>query len=95
MVTQELLEAAKLRVRKTRSDALDEDIKQLCEVAIADLKRIGVSDNYLSDCTNPLIRGAVLTYVKANYGRPTDSEKLMLAYDMFLTKIKGSRRYYG
>lgn len=95
MVTQELLEAARLRVRKTQKDVLDKDVEQHCEVAIADLKRIGVSDKYLSDCTDPLIRGAILTYVKANYGSNPDREKIMLAYDMFLTKIKGSRRYYG
>lgn len=91
MVTQELLNAAKLRLRKTRSDILDEDVKQLCEVAIADLKRIGVADKHLSDIADPLIKEAVLTYANANYGNNPDREKLMLSYDMILTKIKGGR----
>ena len=74
MVKEDLLNAAKTRVRKTRSNVLDDDIKQLAEVAIADLKRIGVSDKFLSDCADPIIREAVLTYVNANYGSNPDSE---------------------
>lgn len=88
---QELLKAAKLRLRKTRSDILDEDIQQLCEAAIADLKRIGVADKYLSATADPLIKEAILTYVNANYGSNPDREKLMISYDMILTKIKGGR----
>ena len=89
MVTPELLNAAKVRVRKSASDVLDEDIKQLAEVAICDLERIGVSPVYLAACTDPLIREAVLTYVNANYGANPDREKLMSSYDMLLIKIKG------
>lgn len=93
MVKEDLLNAAKMRVRKTRSNVLDDDIKQLAEVAIADLKRIGVSDKFLSDCADPIIREAVLTYVNANYGSNPDREKLMASYDMLLTKIKGGKYF--
>ena len=93
MVKEDLLNAAKTRVRKTRSNVLDDDIKQLAEFAIADLKRIGVSDKFLSDCADPIIREAVLTYVNANYGSNPDSEKLMASYDMLLTKIKGGKYF--
>ena len=93
MVKEDLLNAAKMRVRKTRSNVLDDDIKQLAEVAIADLKRIGVSDKFLSDCADPIIREAVLTYVNANYGSNPDSEKLMASYNMLLTKIKGGKYF--
>lgn len=93
MVKEDLLNAAKTRVRKKRSNVLDDDIKQLAEVAIADLKRIGVSDKFLSDCADPIIREAVLTYVNANYGSNPDSEKLMASYDMLLTKIKGGKYF--
>lgn len=93
MVTPQLIEAAKLRVRKSQSNYLDDDIVSLCEVAIADLKRIGVDDKFLSDCADPLIREAVLTYVKANYGNNPDSERLMFSYNMLLTKIKGGRYF--
>ena len=86
----ELLSAARLRLRKKKIDALDSDIRQLIEAAVTDLERIGVKEEYL-DCSDPLIREAVLTFVNANYGSNPDSEKLMRAYDMFLTKIKGGK----
>jgi len=47
----------------------------------------------LSDCADPIIREAVLTYVNANYGSNPDSEKLMASYDMLLTKIKGGKYF--
>lgn len=93
MVSEDLLTAAKLRVRKTKSNALDEDIKQLAAVAIADMKRIGVSERFLSDCSDPLIRETVLTFVNANYGNNPDSEKLLAVYDMLLIKIKGGKYF--
>ena len=92
MVTQELIAAAKLRIRKSSTNVLDEDVKQLAETAICHLKRTGVADKYLS-ATDALIREAVLTYVNANYGSNPDREKLMQAYDMLLIKIKGGK--YG
>ena len=93
MIKEELLAAAKLRVRKASSNILDDDIKHLATVAIADLKRIGVSDKFLSDCADPIIREAVLTYVNANYGKNPDSEKLMNSYNMLLIKIKGGKYF--
>ena len=38
MKKEELIAKAKLRVRKTSKDILDEDVGQLVEVALADLK---------------------------------------------------------
>lgn len=93
MITESLLRSAKIRVRKLSDNILDEDIKQLAEVALADLERIGVKKEILTDCTDPIIREAVLTFVDANYGSNPDREKLMSSYNMFLTKIKGSGKY--
>lgn len=93
MITQELLSAAKLRLRKTQSNILDGDIEQLAEVAIADLKRIGVSDRFLTDCADPIVKEAVLTYINANFGNNPESERLTTSYNMLLTKIKGGRYF--
>lgn len=93
MITQELLSAAKLRLRKTQSNILDGDIEQLAEVAIADLKRIGVSDRFLTDCADPIVKEAVLTYINANFGNNPESERLTVSYNMLLTKIKGGRYF--
>lgn len=71
------------------SDALDEDVRQYVNFALADLERIGVPS---SDLENPdaLLSEAVLVYVQANFGESVD-EKLMQSYNMMLTKIKGSK----
>ena len=72
MTKEELIAKAKLRVRKTSKDALDEDMGQLVAVALEDLKRIGVHSDYLAEnnITNPLIIEAVLLYVNAYFGTP-------------------------
>ncbi len=86
----ELIEKAKLRIRKMSKDDLDQDIEQLVEVALADLKRIGVHEDYLGDdISDPLIIEAALLYTKANFGNPDNHSELMESYDMICTKIKG------
>ena len=77
MTIDELKAAAKLRTRKMSTDEL------------ADLKRIGVAEEYLKAPEDPLIIEAVLTYVKANYSMDANHERLMNSYNMILTKIKG------
>lgn len=93
MKKDELVSKAKLRIRKMSNDILDEDVGQLVEVALADLKRIGVDSSYLGrngrSINDPLIVEAVLLYCKANFGTPDNQEKLMASYEMMCTKIKG------
>ncbi len=89
---ESIIKAAKLRLRKTQTNALDDDIKNLAETAIADLRRIGVSAKHLPPNTpDALIRETVVTFVNANYGKNPEREKLMEAYNMFLIKIKGGK----
>jgi hypothetical protein len=81
MTEKELIAAAKMRVRKLSNDDLDSDIGQLVNVALADLKRIGVDyETYLKSPSDPLIVEAVLLYVQANYGNPDNREQLAAAY---------------
>ena len=84
MTKEQLIAKAKLRIRKTSSDMLDEDVGQLVEVALADLKRIGVHSSYLdeADIKDPLIIEAVLLYCHANFGS-------LASYNAMCTKIKG------
>ncbi|MFA4033049.1 hypothetical protein ACEG19_04015 [Blautia stercoris] len=92
MSYNELLDAAKLRVRKLSNDALDEDIKTYVDFALADLKRIGVNEEkYLKDPKDPVIIGAVLAYVRAYYAMDQYHDKWLECYNMHLTKIKGGR----
>lgn len=89
MTIDELKAAAKIRARKMSTDALDEDVFHYMDFAIADLRRIGVAEEYLTSPKDPLIVEAVLTYVKANYSMDSNHERLMNNYNMILTKIKG------
>lgn len=89
MTIDELKAAAKLRARKMSLDALDEDVYRHLDFAIADLKRIGVAEEFLKNPEDPLIIEAALTYVKANYSMDSNHERLMNNYNMILTKIKG------
>ena len=91
MTKDELIATAKLRIRKSTTDDLDKDVGQLVAVAITDLKRIGVHDDYLDEenISDPLIIEAACLYAKANFGSPEDHTELMAAYHMILTKIKG------
>jgi hypothetical protein len=89
MTIDELKAAAKIRARKMSTDALDEDVFRYMDFAIADLRRIGVAEEYLTSPKDPLIVEAVLTYVKANYSMDSNHERLMNNYNMILTKIKG------
>lgn len=75
------------------TDILDEDVGQLVDVALADLKRIGVDGSYLGKngrgINDPLIVEAVLLYCDANFGHPDNQKELMESYGMMCTKIKG------
>lgn len=92
MTKEQLIAKAKLRIRKTSSDMLDEDVGQLVEVALADLKRIGVHSSYLdeADIKDPLIIEAVLLYCHAIFWEARDNQTQLLAsYNAMCTKIKG------
>jgi len=95
MTKAELLSAAKLRVRKSAADALDADAERLIDTALADLERIGVKASWLTALNDPLIIEAVLSYVKANYSVNDDYDTLIGIYNMVLTKIKGSAKYFA
>lgn len=65
---------------RIKSKSLDEEIVDLIESAIFDLKISGVVRVYEED---PLIQQAIKTYCKANFGLDNkDSEKYQKSYDM-------------
>ena len=95
MTKAELLSAAKLRVRKSATDSLDDDVQRLIDTALTDLERIGVKSSWLTAPKDPLIIEAVLSYVKANYSIADNYETLIGVYNMVLTKIKGDLKYFN
>lgn len=95
MTIDALYQAARLRVRKSIADDLDQDIQRIADTAIADLKRIGVVDAWLEEPSDPLIVETILSYVKANYSIDTDAYAVLAGiYDMNIVKVKGDGKYF-
>lgn len=96
MTIEELYQAARLRVRKAVSDDLDADVRRVADTAIADMKRIGIDDSWLSNPSDPLIVETVLSYVKANYSIDTNAYPILSGiYNLNITKLKGDSKYFS
>lgn len=70
-VSSEYLSDIRLRVRSS-VDKLDLEIKDLILAARADLVRGGVLPARAADETDPLVKQAISTYVKAEFGLDND-----------------------
>ena len=77
-----LLSDAKLRLR-LHTDAFNDEISDLLNAAVADLIRHNAAQagQFDSEELDPLIKRAVLTYVRAFFGDPEDPERLKADYD--------------
>ena len=81
-VKEALLTDAKLRLR-LHTDAFNSEIEDLLDGAEADLihRNAIQTDQMESLPVDPLIKRAVLTYVRAYFGTPEDPERLKADYD--------------
>lgn len=77
-----LIYDAKLRLR-LHTDAFNDEIGDLIDSAALDLiKRNAIQESQLSGTTiDPLIKRAIMTYVRAYFGEPEDPERLKADYD--------------
>lgn len=66
-MNEETLTLLKVLLRVS-SASYDAEIKMLAEGAIADMQRIGIKDEYLTDTLHPLALNAIACYVKARFG---------------------------
>lgn len=69
--------AAKLALRIS-TDAFDAEIEDLINAALLDLGLAGVTNDSTDD---PLVRRAVITYCKMNFGEPNEYDRLKASYD--------------
>ncbi|ARW38100.1 hypothetical protein BN2127_JRS8_02780 [Bacillus amyloliquefaciens] len=77
-----MFESVKRSLRITHS-FLDDEIHELVAAARQDLVQSGVSASKAESEEDPLIKRAVITYCKANFGLSNvDSEKYQRSYDM-------------
>lgn len=78
-----LIDDARVAVRVTTS-ATDTELEAWVDAAIADMRRCGVKDALLdeeAETFDPLVRSAVILYVKANYGFDnSEAPRFMEAY---------------
>lgn len=72
-----MLEKVKLALR-IKTNAFDEEINDLINAALADLAAAGITSQ---DEEDPLIIRAVVTFCRANFGSPTDYDKMKASYD--------------
>lgn len=77
-----LLSDAKLRLR-LHTDVFDSEISDLIDAAAADLlHRNAIQEAQLEGVdVDPLIKRAIMTYVRAFFGTPEDPERLKADYD--------------
>lgn len=73
-----MLDAVKLALAITVDD-YDEEIDDLIQAALYDLKTNGV--DALNMQTDPLIMQAVKTYCRAHFHSPADYDRLLAAYE--------------
>lgn len=71
------LSAVKLALRVS-TDAFDSEITDLISAALSDMGLAGVENVDVSD---PLVKRAVITYCRLNFGQPDDYDRLKSSYD--------------
>lgn len=73
----DMLAAAKKALRLTTT-GFDDEITDLINAALKDMGLAGITED---DVTDPLVRKAVITYCRLNFGQPDDYDKLKASYD--------------
>jgi uncharacterized phage protein (predicted DNA packaging) len=77
-----MLDVVKKAVRVSHN-ALDDELEDLIESSRYDLKLSGVSHLKANDDTDPLIKRAIITYVKANFiSDAKEAERFLASYNM-------------
>ena len=75
-----MLELVKMALRIT-ADAFNDELNMLMQAAFLDLTTAGV-DLFTAATSDDLVKMAVCTYCKLNFGVPDDADRLAKAYDM-------------
>lgn len=91
-----LLDDVKLALRIS-SSAFDSEVQDLIDAAKLDLKLSGVTSEKADAATpDALIKRAIVTYAKANFGFDNpDADRLQQSYDMLKAHLTLSREYIG
>ena len=94
-VSEEYLAAGRLAIR-TKSKAFDPELVDLIRAAREDLALGGVLPERARDEADPLIKRAVMTYIKAEFGLDNeDVDKYRAAYKGLKVSLALSSDYIG
>ena len=81
-------------ILRINHDMYDDEIHALIEAAKADLKIGGISSERAEDESDALVKRAITTYVKAEFGLDNaDAEKYRAAYQAIRTRLMLSSEY--
>ena len=73
----EIMTAVKTALRIS-TDAYDDEITDLINAAVKDMGIAGVTN---TDETDALVKKAIVTFCRLNFGQPDDYERLKASYD--------------
>ena len=94
-VSEEYLAAGRLSIR-TKSTAFDGEIVDLIRAAREDLALGGVLPERARDEADPLIKRAIMNYIKAEFGLDNeDADKYRAAYERLKVSLAMSSDYVG
>ena len=84
-----MLDSVKLALRIT-NDAFDDEITDLINAALADLGIAGITN---LDEADALIKRAVITFCRVNFGEPDDYDRMKASYDEQKAQLQTATGY--
>jgi len=84
-----MLDKVKLTLKITTDD-FDDELNDMIDASLLDL---GIAGVVADDTTDALIIRAVCTYCRANWGSPSDYDKLKASYDEQKAQMSMSGNY--
>lgn len=75
-----MLDLVKKALRIT-TDAFDDELQQLIDSALIDIGFGGAVSEVLTEDGDPIVKQAIITYCKMNFGLPEDYDRLKRSYD--------------
>ena len=87
-----MLDSVKIALRRTGTDAFDDEIQELIEAAKLDLGIAGVNEPEGEE-PDPLILMAVKTYCKMHFGETDEYDRLKASYDEQKAQLQMSNGY--
>ena len=75
-----MLELVKMALR-IMTDAFDDELTQLISSAVIDLGFGGMVDTITVQNADSVVKQAIITYCKMNFGLPEDYDRLKRSYD--------------